>query len=137
MELNKEIIELEKQMEAIDKSKNPIEKNPENKRNKGTTLDMENIPKDKECSDKTEDKEDKYVKMKKELFSTIETFNSLSEAKIFIDDIDDAPPGSNVQVGPRGGYYYDTGVTPKKTGGKKDDKIAKAVTSDKDLAKTK
>ncbi|NCU41855.1 MAG: hypothetical protein EOM19_03995 [Candidatus Moranbacteria bacterium] len=141
MELKEEITQLEKQLEAMDN--NPIEKNPENKRNKGTTLKMDNIPEDKECNDKIEDKKDKFVKfesLQKELSSTIKEFNNnptMKEAKIFIDDPFEAPPGANVQVGPRGGYFYDTSPTKSDDKKGKDKDVTKDMSSSKDLAKSK
>jgi len=145
MELKKELEETERMLEAIEKNKNPIEKNPKNNRNKGTTLDMENIPEDKECSDKTEDKEDKFVKTKESLSNVILSYNEIldrvepmKERRVYISDPFEAPPGSNVQVGPHGGYYYEADSEQKSDDMAKDEKDKKKNKGkNKDLAKTK
>jgi len=144
MELIKEIETIEKKLEAIDK--NPIEQNPENKRNKGTTVDMEDIPEDKKNDDIVEDKGYKYVK--KEMSSTIKSFNEtldivepMKERRVYISDPFEAPPGANVQVGAHGGYYYEADSEQKSDDMQKDeqkDKDKKKKDSDKkDLAKPK
>lgn len=142
MELSKEITELEKTMEAIDKSKNPIEANPENKRNKGVVLDEDNVPEDKEPSDKIEDEGYIYKKTKESLCSSIKSFNEIldrvepmKERRVYISDPFEAPPGANVQVGPHGGYYYEAESEQKFDDMAKDDK--KKKDDKKDLAKTK
>jgi hypothetical protein len=149
MELKEELNKVEKMLEAIEKDKNPIEANPENKRNKGTTLDTDNVPYDKQNEDIIEDYEYKFAKqkkskliddMKESLSSTIKEFNNIStmtEAKIFIDDPFEAPPGANVQVGPRGGYFYDTSPTKSDDKKGKDKEVTKDMSSDKDLSKSK
>ena len=142
MELKEEITQLESQLESMKVSEktetNPIEKNPTNIRDKGTTVKMDNVPKDKEDSDKLEDEDNKFVKLKKELSESIEEFNNLptmEESKIFIDDFLDGPPGANIQMGPKGGFFYDTD-TKKKTD-KPDKKVVRDTSSDKDLSKAK
>lgn len=135
MELKEEITQIESQIEAIDKKNNPIEKNPENKYDKGTTVKTDNIPKDKENSDKVEDETNKYVKTKESLSSTIKEFNeipTMKEKKVYISDPFEAPPGTNIQVGPRGSYFYDTELIQGKDSSKDDKKSDKTTDEKKD-----
>lgn len=143
MELKEEITQLESQIEAIDKSKNPIEQNPKNYGHVPVTGEMDNIPKDKENPDKINDEGNKAVKVKEILSSTIKEFNnipSMKEKKVYISDPFEAPAGTNPQVGPRGSYYYDTELIQGKDSSKDDkksDKTSDEKKDKKDLSKPK
>lgn len=144
MELKDEIKELEKKMESMDKSKNPIEANPANDETKRVKLDEPNVPEDKKNKDKLVDKGDHFVK--EELSNTINRFNevlsqdTMSEKKVYIDNPFEAPAGADVKQGSKGGWFYDsesgqsaqTGDKPKTKDIKK-----KIGSKGKDLAKTK
>ena len=48
-----------------------------------------------------------YIGQKKEFLHNVGIV--IAEKKIYISDPTQAPPGANVQVGPHGGHYYDSG----------------------------
>jgi len=124
--------------EEIDKSKNPIQENPFNANSPAQTMDTPNVPKDKDnkeeddlikeinkaekmldekCPYKEED--DVEEDEKKESISYKDYLGQnkaflhqagrvMTEARVYIKSPAEAPPGSNVQPGKRGGFYYDT-----------------------------